>query len=190
MPRGLWHSCLSLLPLSSVDTLSYKYRCRTVSHSSSCSIQTIIHSTRQSSTRSSKTQSTYNPVATRQQQPQPTTINVCTSEQRSQHAHANCAASNNTMTNTVTPALSPSSPQAETTLPLTAAALAAHQRTMAANPSTNSPRGVWVCGGQMYHRPTPPSDKRWNKLVKKDDLAAEIDYILRAATNANKDEGN
>jgi hypothetical protein len=42
----------------------------------------------------------------------------------------------------------------------------------------------------MYHRPTPPSDKRWNKLVKKDDLAADIDEILRAATDANEDEGN
>lgn len=47
-----------------------------------------------------------------------------------------------------------------------------------------------MCGGQMYHRPTPPSDKRWNKLVKKDDLAADIDEILRAATDANEDEGN
>jgi hypothetical protein len=113
------------------------------------------------------------------------------SEQGLQHTYTNRAASNNnTMTNTLAPALAPSSTQTETTLPLTAAALAAHQRTMAANPSTTSPRGTWVCGGQMYHRPTPPSDKRWNKLVKKDDLAAEIDDILRAATNANKDEGN
>jgi hypothetical protein len=80
-----------------------------------------------------------------------------------------------------------------TSIPLTATALAAHQRTMAAHPSTSttSPPGVWVCGGQMYHRPTPPGDKRWNKLVKKDDLAADIDGILRAATtNANDEEVN
>lgn len=96
----------------------------------------------------------------------------------------------NTLTLTLKPALPPSSSQEETTLPLTAAALAAHQRNMAANPSTISPRGTWVCGGQMYHRPTPPSDKRWNRLVKKDDLAADIDEILRAATDANEDEGN
>jgi hypothetical protein len=92
------------------------------------------------------------------------------------------------MTNQTTPTMSSSPSQASPTL--TAAALAAHQRTMAANPSTTSPRGTWVCGGQMYHRPTPPGDKRWNKLVKKDDLAADIDDILRAATDANEDEGN
>jgi hypothetical protein len=111
------------------------------------------------------------------------------SEQGLQNTYTNRAASNNnTMTNTLTPALSP---QAETSPLLTAAALAAYQRTLAANPSTISPRGTWVCGGQMYHRPTPPSDKRWNKLVKKDDLAAEIDDILRAATtNTNDGEGN
>jgi hypothetical protein len=85
------------------------------------------------------------------------------------------------MTDQTTPTLSSSPSQASPAL--TAAALAAHQRTMAANPA-------WVCGGQMYHRPTPPSDKRWNKLVKKDDLAADIDEILRAATDANEDEGN
>jgi hypothetical protein len=90
-----------------------------------------------------------------------------------------------TLTLTLNPALPLSSSQ--TTLPLTAAVFAAHQHIMAANPSTISPRGTWVCGGQMYHRPTPPGDKRWNK---RDDLAAEIDDILRAATDANEDEGN
>jgi len=157
---------------------------------------------------SSIAQTSYNTVAVAErQQPQPITItqtsyntvtvtpiNVRTSGHKFQHAYTNALPVNNTMTNTLTltltlkSALSPSSPQ--TTLPLTAAALAAHQRTMAANPSTTSPRGAWVCGGQMYHRPTPPSDKRWRKLVKKDDLAADIDEILRAATGANEDEGN
>jgi hypothetical protein len=88
------------------------------------------------------------------------------------------SSSNNKMTSIITPNLSPSS--TETTPPFTTANLAAHQRTtMAAGSSTTSSRGGWVCGGEQ-----------WNALMKHDQLAADIDGILRAAVNAKKGQGN
>jgi hypothetical protein len=99
------------------------------------------------------------------------------------------SSSNNKMTSIITPNLSLSS--TETTPPFTTANLAAHQRTtMAAGSSTTSSRGGWVCGGEMYHRPATPNPEQWNALMKHDQLAADIDGILRAAVNAKKGQGN
>jgi hypothetical protein len=92
------------------------------------------------------------------------------------------------MTNNIIPTLSPSS--AETTPPFTTANLAAHQRSMAAGSSTATSQGGWVCGGEMYHRPATPNPEQWNKLVKHDQLAADIEEISRAAANAKKGQGN
>jgi hypothetical protein len=95
---------------------------------------------------------------------------------------------NETMTKDIMPKTSTSSSQ--TTPPFTTANLAAHQRAMAASSSTTTSQGGWVCGGEMYHRPATPNQNRWNKLVKKDPLATDIDTILRASTSAKQDQGN
>jgi hypothetical protein len=47
-----------------------------------------------------------------------------------------------------------------------------------------------VCRGEMHHQPTTPTQERWNQLVKRDQLAADIDDILRAATDRKTGEGN
>jgi hypothetical protein len=47
-----------------------------------------------------------------------------------------------------------------------------------------------VCGGEMYHRPTTPTQERWNQLVERDPLAADIDDILRAAPDRKTGDGN
>jgi hypothetical protein len=71
---------------------------------------------------------------------------------------------------------------------LTAANLAAHQRAMTT--AQGGWQGGWVCGGEMYHRPTTPTQEQWNLLVKRDLLAADIDDILRAATDSKTGEAN
>jgi hypothetical protein len=58
---------------------------------------------------------------------------------------------------------------------------------MATSSSTTSSQ---VGGGEMNHRRAQPDPKQWAKLIKKDPLAAEIDDILRAATNARQDTAN
>ena len=92
------------------------------------------------------------------------------------------------MTNSLVPTLSVSSSQ---TAPLlTAANLSAHQRAMAATPSTTPYQGGWACGGEMHHRPTLPKPEEWNELITHDPVAADIDDILRVATNVRQDQGN
>jgi hypothetical protein len=91
------------------------------------------------------------------------------------------------MTNNIMPTLSSS--QSRSSPALTAANLAAHERAIAANPSTTS-QGGWVCGGEMNHRRDPPNPEQWDKLVKKDPLAADIEEISRAAANARQNQGN
>jgi hypothetical protein len=98
------------------------------------------------------------------------------------------SSSNNNMTNTLIPTLSASSSQ--TTPLLTAANLAAQQLAMTAISSTTTSQGGWVCGGDMYHRPATPNPEQWNELIERDQLAADIEEILRAAVNAKKGQGN
>lgn len=57
-------------------------------------------------------------------------------------------------------------------------------------PTQGGWEGGWVCGGEMYHWPTTPTQEQWNQLVKRDPLAANIDDILRAAANETKEKGN
>jgi hypothetical protein len=100
----------------------------------------------------------------------------------------NISPSNNKMTNTIIPTMSASSSQIT---PLhTAATLAAHQLAITASPSTNTSQGGWVCGGEMYHRPATPNPEQWNGLIEHDQLAADIEEILRAAVKAKKGQGN
>ena len=101
---------------------------------------------------------------------------------------ANIAQGSDNMANNIMPTLSSS--QSQTSPALTAANLAAHERAIATNPSTTSSQGGWVCGGEMNHRRAPPNPEQWDKLVKKDPLAADIEEILRAAANARQNQSN
>jgi hypothetical protein len=105
-----------------------------------------------------------------------------------QHDLTNVLPSNNAMTNNTMPTSSASSSQ--TTPLLTAANLAALQLAMEATSSTNTSHGGWVCGVERDYQRAPLDPEQWNDLVEEDPLAAEIDSILRAATDATKDGRN
>jgi hypothetical protein len=92
------------------------------------------------------------------------------------------------MTNSTMPTSSASSSQ--TTPLLTAANLAALQLAMEATSSINESQSGWVCGVERDYRRAPLDPEQWNDLVEEDPLAAEIDSILRAATDATKDSRN
>jgi hypothetical protein len=92
------------------------------------------------------------------------------------------------MTNNTMPTSSESSSQ--TTPLFTAANLAALQLAMEDTPSTDTSQGGWVCGVERNYQRAPLDPERWNDLVEEDPLAAEIDSILLAATNASEDMGN
>jgi hypothetical protein len=47
-----------------------------------------------------------------------------------------------------------------------------------------------VCGVERDYQRAPLDPEQWNELVEEDPLAAEIDSILHAATNASEDVGN
>jgi hypothetical protein len=100
---------------------------------------------------------------------------------------ANILPSKNKMTNNTMPKLS--QPSSQTTPPFNTANLAVYQRAMATSSSTTT-SGGWVCGGEMNHRRPPPDPEQWNELMNRDQLAAEIEEVLRAASNAKKDKGN
>jgi hypothetical protein len=92
------------------------------------------------------------------------------------------------MTNNTMPTSSASSSQTD---PLfTAANLAALQLAMEDTSSTDTSQGGWVCGVERNYQRAPLDPERWNDLVEEDPLAAEIDSILLAATNASEDMGN
>lgn len=82
------------------------------------------------------------------------------------------------------------SPSSNTSPTLTAASLAAHQRAMAVSSSRTASQGGWVCGGEMNHRRDPPEREEWNKLVKKDTVAADIEKLVRAAGNSKENKGS
>jgi hypothetical protein len=79
-------------------------------------------------------------------------------------------------------------PRTKASPTLTAANLAAHQRAMAASSSRTTSQGGWVCGGEMNHRRDPPEREEWNKLVKKDPVAADIEKLVRAAGNSKEND--
>jgi hypothetical protein len=42
----------------------------------------------------------------------------------------------------------------------------------------------------MNHRRDPPEREEWNKLVKKDTVAADIEKLVRAAGNSKENKGS
>lgn len=78
----------------------------------------------------------------------------------------------------------------QTTPLLTAANLAALQLAMEATSSTITSQSGWVCGVERDYQRAPLDPEQWNELVEEDPLAAEIDSILHAATDASENVGN
>jgi len=84
------------------------------------------------------------------------------------------------MTKTSSPSSAQSGPL------LTAVNLAALQCAMSATSSTTTSPSGWVCGGEMDHQRESLDPEQWDSLVMEDSLAAEINDILHAATDAKK----